>query len=260
MSSAQLLVVKNGGVLALTMNRPEKLNALNGEMLDTLTESFTNAAADAKVRSVLLSGSGRAFCVGQDLGEPDVAPGADLGVWIEGHYNPLVRAIRCLEKPVVAAVNGIAAGAGANLAFACDIVVAASSAQFIESFARIGLIPDSGGTWMLPRLIGHARAIAVAMTAEPISAAQAHEWGAVWRVVDDSALKAECEALASALAAAPTKALGAIKKSMLAGWNSNLDAHLELERDLQRALGGTSDFREGVEAFGQKREPRFEGE
>jgi 2-(1,2-epoxy-1,2-dihydrophenyl)acetyl-CoA isomerase len=260
LSSSQLQVVNGGGVLALTMNRPEKLNALTGEMLDAMTAAFSIASGDEGVRAVRLSGSGRAFCVGQDLGEQNVAPGSDLGSWLETHYNPLVRAIRRLEKPVVACVNGVAAGAGANLAFACDIVVAASSAQFIESFARIGLIPDSGGTWMLPRLIGHARAVAVAMTAAPMSARQAHEWGAVWKVADDAALEAECDALVRALASAPTKALAAIKKSMLAAWNVDFDAHLDLERDLQRALGESRDFREGVEAFAQKREPHFQGE
>jgi 2-(1,2-epoxy-1,2-dihydrophenyl)acetyl-CoA isomerase len=260
LSSPQLLSAKNGGVLSLTMNRPEKLNALTAEMLDSLTGSFADASSDVNVRAVLLSGSGRAFCVGQDLGERNVAPGADLGSWLERHYNPLIRAIRRLGKPVVACVNGIAAGAGANLAFACDIVIAAASAQFIESFARIGLIPDSGGTWMLPRLIGHARAIGVSMTAAPMTARQAHEWGAIWKVVDDSALQAECDALVCALASAPTKALAAIKKSMDAAWSGNLEAHLELERDLQRALGETRDFREGIEAFAQKREPHFKGE
>lgn len=260
MSAAQLLAANDGGVLTITMNRPEKLNALTGEMLDGLAATFADAANDAGVRAVMLRGNGRAFCVGQDLGEAAVAPGADLGSWLERHYTPLVRAIRTLEKPVIAGVNGAAAGAGANLAFACDIVVAAASAQFIESFARIGLLPDSGGTWMLPRLIGHGRAVALAMTAAPMSAQQAHEWGAVWRVVDDDALDAQCAAFAHSLANFPTKALAAIKKAMMAAWSSDLEAHLELERDLQRALGATHDFREGVEAFAQKREPRFEGE
>lgn len=180
--SEQLLVEREGGVLRVTLNRPEKLNALTGEMLDAARAAFEGAGNDERTRVVLLSGAGRAFCAGQDLGEKNVVPGSDLGATIERHYAPLVRAIRTLEKPVVARVNGVAAGAGANLAFACDVVVAAASAQFVESFARIGLLPDSGGTWMLPRLIGHARAVGLAMLGTPLGARQAYEWGAIWKL------------------------------------------------------------------------------
>ncbi len=257
--SGQLLRTCDAGVLRVTLNRPEKLNALTSEMLGTSRNIFEGAATDSHVRAVLLTGAGRAFCVGQDLGEDGVGPGSDLGEWIERHYNPLVRAIRSLEKPVLARVNGVAAGAGANLAFACDIVVAGSSAQFIESFSRIGLLPDSGGTWMLPRLVGHARATALAMLGTPFSAKQACDWGAIWSVVADADLDAECERLSQMLASAPTKSLGAIKAAFAASWRSDIETQLERERDLQRMLGGTHDFREGVEAFKQKREPSFKG-
>ncbi|HEY9084975.1 MAG TPA: 2-(1,2-epoxy-1,2-dihydrophenyl)acetyl-CoA isomerase PaaG [Candidatus Tyrphobacter sp.] len=257
--SEQLLAVRDGGILRLTMNRPDKLNAMTSEMAGAARTAFEDTARDARTRVVLLTGAGRGFCAGQDLGEEGVAPGSDLGAVIERHYNPLIHAIRSLEKPVIARVNGIAAGAGANIAFACDIVVAAASAQFVESFARIGLLPDSGGTWMLPRLVGHARAVALAMLGTPFGARQAYEWGAIWKVVEDEELDAQCDALARALASGPTKGYGAIKSAIAAAWNTDIDAQLELERDAQRALGTTDDFREGVEAFAKKRPPSFRG-
>ncbi len=212
------------------------------------------------MRVVLLTGSGRAFCAGQDLADPGVAPGSDLGATIEQSYSSADSCDACAAlNRFVARVNGVAAGAGANLAFASDIVVAARSASFIESFSRIGLLPDSGGTWMLPRLFGHARAVALAMFGERISAEQAHAWGAIWDVVDDDKLDDACNVLTSTLAEAPTRALGAIKAAFDAGWTSTLDAALDRERELQRMLGATRDYAEGVAAFGEKRKPEFEG-
>lgn len=257
--SERLLVERDGAVLRVTLNRPEKLNAIDAGMAEAARHAFERAASDSGVRAVLLSGAGRAFCAGQDLSDPAVAPGADLGATIERAYNPLIRAMRALPKPVVAAVRGVAAGAGANLAFAADIVVAARSAKFVEAFARIGLLPDSGGTWMLPRLVGHARATGLAMLGEPLAAEQALAWGAIWRVVDDDRLDEASAELAERLAGMPTRALGAIKTALQAGWSDDLDAQLARERDAQRDLGATYDYGEGVEAFIAKREARFEG-
>lgn len=256
---SSVLVSRDGGILLVTLNRPEKLNAIDTEMAQAAYAAFGAAADDPTVRAVLLTGSGRAFCAGQDLADPGVAPGSDLGATIEHCYSPLIRAMRALPKPILARVNGVAAGAGANLAFAADIVVAARSASFIESFSRIGLLPDSGGTWTLPRLFGHARAVGLAMLGERISAEQAHAWGAIWDVVDDDKLDDTCAVLAKTLAEAPTRALGAIKVAFDAGWTSTLDAALDRERELQRMLGATRDYAEGVAAFGAKRKPEFEG-
>jgi 2-(1,2-epoxy-1,2-dihydrophenyl)acetyl-CoA isomerase len=256
---SSVLVTRDGGIMRVTLNRPEKLNAFDREMAQSLRATFDDAAGDKAVRVVVLAGSGRAFCAGQDLADPGVAPGSDLGATIEQCYSPLIRAMRTLPKPIVARVNGVAAGAGANLAFACDIVVAARSASFIESFSRIGLLPDSGGTWMLPRLFGQARAVALAMLGERISAEQAYAWGAIWDVVDDDKLDEACNMLASTLAQAPTRALGAIKSAFDDGWTSTLDAALDRERELQRMLGATYDYAEGVAAFSAKRKPKFEG-
>ena len=254
-----LTVTHESGIMRITLDRPDKLNAIDGELARKLLLAFEEAAIVHDVRVVVLTGSGRAFCAGQDLADPAVAPGSDLGMTIEHFYNPLIRAMRSLPKPILARVNGIAAGAGANLAFAADIVIAARSASFIESFARIGLLPDSGGTWMLPRLFGHARAVGIAMLGERISAEQAHAWGAIWQVVDDADLDGACDTLAATLAQAPTRALGAIKTAFDAAANSTLDAALDCEREFQRRLGASRDYREGVEAFAAKRKPAFEG-
>ncbi|UXS34663.1 2-(1,2-epoxy-1,2-dihydrophenyl)acetyl-CoA isomerase [Agrobacterium tumefaciens] len=248
------------GVLSLTLNRPDRLNAFNEEMHLALRAGFERAHADADVRAVLLTGAGRGFCAGQDLGDRDPKKGVpDLGHTIETFYNPLLRLIRSLEKPVICAVNGVAAGAGANIAFACDITLAARSARFIQAFAKIGLVPDSGGTWSLPRLIGEARAKALTLTAEPLAAETAADWGLIWRSVDDDKLLEEASALAKRLAAGPTKGLGMTKRAIQAAATNSLDQQLDLERDLQREAGRSADYAEGVAAFLEKRKPEFKG-
>ncbi|MDQ0471677.1 2-(1,2-epoxy-1,2-dihydrophenyl)acetyl-CoA isomerase PaaG [Labrys wisconsinensis] len=248
------------GVLRLTLNRPDKLNAFNEGMHLALRAGFERAREDTDLRAVLLTGAGRGFCAGQDLGDRDPRKGTpDLGHTIETFYNPLLRLIRSLEKPVVCAVNGVAAGAGANLAFACDITLAARSARFIQSFARIGLVPDSGGTWSLPRLIGEARAKALALTAQSLDAETAADWGLIWRAVDDDTLMDEAAALATRLAAGPTKGYGLTKRAIQAAAANSFDRQLDLERDLQREAGRSADYAEGVTAFIEKREPAFKG-
>lgn len=248
------------GVLTLTLNRPDKLNAFNEEMHLALRAGFERAHTDEKVRAVLLTGAGRGFCAGQDLGDRDPKKGVpDLGQTIETFYNPLLRLIRSLEKPVICAVNGVAAGAGANIAFACDITLAARSSRFIQAFAKIGLVPDSGGTWSLPRLIGEARAKALALTAEPLGAETAADWGLIWRAVDDDKLVEEATALAARLAAGPTMGLGMTKRAIQAAATNSLDEQLDLECDLQREAGRSADYAEGVAAFLEKRKPEFKG-
>jgi 2-(1,2-epoxy-1,2-dihydrophenyl)acetyl-CoA isomerase len=213
------------------------------------------------VRAVLLTGAGRGFCAGQDLSERNVAADApiDLSVSLGSHYNPLVRRLRELPKPVVCAVNGVAAGAGANIALACDLVIAARSASFVQSFARLGLVPDSGGTWLLPRLLGQARAMGLALLGEKLPAEQAQEWGLIWKAVDDDELMPFARQMATALAEGPTRGYGLLKKAFNASWGNSLDAQLDLERDLQREAGLTQDYREGVAAFMQKRKPEYKG-
>jgi len=262
MTDAPLRIETDQGVMRLTLNRPDKLNAFNAELGAALIDALDSAAAESVVRAVLLTGAGRAFCAGQDLGDRDprkMEGPPDLGRTLESVYNPIVRRIRALEKPIVCAVNGVAAGAGANLAFACDLVLAARSAKFIQAFAKIGLVPDSGGTWLLPRLVGEARAKALALTAEPINAQTAASWGLIWKALDDDALMPEAEALAARLAAGPTVGLGLTKRAIQAAAGQGLDAQLDLERDLQREAGRTPDYAEGVTAFLEKRKPAFRG-
>ncbi|MFK0161089.1 2-(1,2-epoxy-1,2-dihydrophenyl)acetyl-CoA isomerase PaaG [Rhizobium sp. NPDC090279] len=258
--SGTILSALADGVLSLTLNRPDKLNSFNEEMHLALRAGFERAHKDSDVRAVLLTGAGRGFSAGQDLGDRDPRKGApDLGHTIETFYNPLLRLIRSLEKPIVCAVNGVAAGAGANIAFACDITLAARSARFIQAFAKIGLVPDSGGTWNLPRLIGEARAKALALTAEPLDAETAASWGLIWRAIDDDKLMDEATTLAVRLAAGPTKGLGLTKRAIQAAATNSLDEQLDLERDLQREAGRSADYAEGVTAFLEKRKPEFKG-
>jgi 2-(1,2-epoxy-1,2-dihydrophenyl)acetyl-CoA isomerase len=254
-----LRVDRHEGWTALTLNRPERLNAFNEDLHAALRAALEETEADS-CRAVLLTGAGRGFCAGQDLSDRAGREGPpDLGRTLDTLYNPLVRRIRALRKPVVCAVNGVAAGAGANLAFACDIVLAARSAKFIQAFARIGLVPDSGGTFFLPRLAGDARARGLALLGEPLPAETAEAWGLIWRAVDDEALMVEAEGLTARLATQPTQGLARIKAALNASAANDLDAQLDLERDLQREAGRTPDYREGVAAFMEKRPPRFTG-
>src|SRR4051812_8597840 len=259
---SSILVSLEGGVLGITLNRPDKLNAFNPDMHALLRKAMDRARDEPQVRAVLLTGSGRGFCAGQDLSERDVAAGApaiDLSVSLGSNYNPLVRRMRELPKPIVCAVNGVAAGAGANLALACDLVLAARSASFVQAFSKLGLVPDCGGTYFLPRLIGTARAMGLALLAEKLSAEQAAGWGLIWKVVDDADLTRESQALAQSLAGGPTRGYGNLKRALYASAGNSLDAQLDFERDLQRELGLSEDYREGVIAFMEKRTPRFKG-
>jgi 2-(1,2-epoxy-1,2-dihydrophenyl)acetyl-CoA isomerase len=258
---SSVLVSLDAGVLTITHNRPERLNAFNPGMHQELRKALERALDEAAVRAVLLTGAGRGFCAGQDLSERSVAADTpiDLSVSLGSNYNPLVRRLRELPKPIVCAVNGVAAGAGANIALACDLVIAARSASFVQSFARLGLVPDSGGTWFLPRLLGPARAMGRARLGEKLSAEQAARWGLFWKVVEDAELVSVSSEMARALAQGPTKGYGLIKKAFNASWGNSLDAQLDLERDLQREAGLTQDYREGVAAFMQKRKPEYKG-
>lgn len=251
------------GVARLTLNRPDRLNSftvkMHGEVAAALTEVENNKGA----RVLVLTGAGRGFCAGQDLNDRAVAPGAepvDLGHSVENYYSPLIKRLSGLRMPVICAVNGVAAGAGANIALACDIVIAAKSAKFIESFANIGLIPDSGGTWHLAKHVGQARALGMALTGEPITAETAASWGLIWKCVDDEKLAEEVDVLAMKFAQGPTRGLAATKSSIRAAWTKNLHDELDIERDLMRELGRSHDYLEGVAAFMAKRKPTFTGE
>ena len=261
MDAAAVLVDQRAGYRVITLNRPDRLNAFNEAMHAALRAALAEAEADAACRALLITGNGRAFCTGQDLADRLAKPGETvvLGGTLEAHYNPLVRKLRALPFPVVAAVNGVAAGAGCNIALACDIVLAGRSASFVQAFARVGLVPDSGGTWILPRLIGDARARGLALLAEPLSAEKAEDWGLIWKCVDDAALAAEAQKLCEHFAAAPTQGLALIKRALNASADNDLNAQLDLERDLQRAASLTPDYAEGVRAFMEKRKPKFTG-
>jgi 2-(1,2-epoxy-1,2-dihydrophenyl)acetyl-CoA isomerase len=261
MSEQPILIERQPGYCVVTLNRPARLNAFNEAMHEALRAAIDEAESDADCRALLITGTGRGFCAGQDLADRLAKPGETVegGAALEKHYNPLVRRLRALPFPVIAAVNGVAAGAGANIALACDIVLAAKSARFIQSFARIGLVPDSGGTWFLPRLVGQARARALALLAEDLPAEKAAEWGLIWRCVDDDALMPEARRLCEHFAGAPTHGLALIKRALDAAAGNSLDAQLDLERALQREAARHPDYQEGVRAFMEKRKPNFTG-
>lgn len=245
------------GVATLTFNRPDKLNSFTTEMHAELREALSTIQANTSVRCLLITGKGRGFCAGQDLA--DEVASADIGATVERDYNPLVRSLTALPMPVICAVNGIAAGAGANIALACDIVLAARSASFIQAFCKIGLVPDSGGTWTLPRVVGHARAMALTLLGEKISAEKAEAWGMIWKCVDDADLMTEALKLAKHVATQPTKGLAMTKQAIHAAGTHTLDQQLDLERDLQATAAASDDFKEGVNAFLEKRAPVFKG-
>ncbi len=245
-------------IARITLNRPDRLNSFTAQMHEELRKALKAAEGS---RGVVLTGAGRGFCAGQDLNDRAVAPGeaVDLGDTVESGWNPLIRTLTSMPQPVIAQVNGVAAGAGANIALACDIVVAARSAKFIQSFSAIGLIPDSGGSWILPRLVGQARAMGLALTGEPLPAELAEQWGLIWKCVDDEALGSEVDAIAARLASLPPLGLAAIKSIVRSTWGRSLDQELDLQRDEMRRLGFTEDYREGVAAFLEKRPPDFVG-
>jgi 2-(1,2-epoxy-1,2-dihydrophenyl)acetyl-CoA isomerase len=258
MTYESIAVANVNGIVRITLNRPDRLNsftrAMHGELRDALA-----SLGDARV--VILTGAGRGFCAGQDLNDRAVAPGeaVDLGETVEESWNPLIRALAELPQPVIAQVNGVAAGAGANIALACDLVIAGKSAKFIQSFSALGLIPDSGGSWHLPRLVGQARALGLALTGEPLPADKAAEWGLIWKSVEDERLDAEVDAVATKLASLPPLGLAAIKQIIRTSWSRSLDEELDIQRDEMRRLGFTQDYREGVAAFLEKRSANFVG-
>ena len=262
MTYANILFELQDGVARLTLNRPDRLNSFNVDMHREVREVLQKIAADSAVRVLVLTGAGRGFCAGQDLGDRAVSPGGagvDIGESIEKYYKPLVLALRNLPMPVIAAVNGVAAGAGASIALACDLVIATRSASFVQAFAKLGLVPDAGGTWFLPRLVGNARALGLAMLGDKLPAEQAAQWGLIWRCVDDAEFKAVVDTLAAQLAAAPTRGLARTKQAIYESWQHTLEEQIDHERDFQSELGRSQDYKEGVAAFVEKRTPKFTG-
>lgn len=261
MENSVLTIIENG-VCLISLNRPKQLNSFNPEMHKALMSALKNANSNDQVRSIVITGTGRAFCAGQDLNDRNISADQarpDLGESIEKFYNPLIKMLVEINKPIIAAVNGVAAGAGANLALACDIVIAGKSASFIQAFCKLGLVPDSGGTWTLPRLIGPARAKALMLLGNKLPAQQAQEWGMIWDCVEDDQLMSEAMTQAQHLATQPTTGLGYIKRALNQSSDNTLSEQLALERDLQRLAGRTDDYREGVTAFFEKRQPVFKG-
>jgi 2-(1,2-epoxy-1,2-dihydrophenyl)acetyl-CoA isomerase len=257
-----ILFEVSSGVARLTLNRPDRLNSFNVQMHGEVRDALRQLQGNSEARVLVLTGAGRGFCAGQDLGDRAVAPGGqgvDLGASIENYYKPLVLALRNLPMPVIGAVNGVAAGAGANIALACDLVIAARSASFVQAFCKLGLVPDSGGTWLLPRLVGTARAMGLALLGDKLSAEQAAQWGLIWRCVEDAELETTVNQLATQLAAAPTRGLARTKQAIYEAWSHTLERQLALERDFQRELGRSQDYAEGVAAFMEKRTPKFTG-
>lgn len=262
MDYQNIIAEEKNGVGYLTFNRPKALNSFNVDMHREVAEVLNLWTKNPDVRCVVVSGEGRGFCAGQDLGDRVVDPNAeapDLGYSIETYYNPLIKTIVNMPKPVICAVNGVAAGAGANIALACDLVIAAKSANFVQAFCRLGLVPDSAGTWFLPRAVGHARAMGLALLGDKLPAETAKEWGMIWDVVEDAELKTKVTELAERLAKQPTFGLSLIKKAIHQSSNNTFDEQMLLERDLQRIAGRSEDYREGVQAFMNKREPNFKG-
>lgn len=257
--SYETIQFEPGPIARITLNRPDRLNSFTVRMHEELRDALADLSG---ARVLVLSGAGRGFCAGQDLNDRAVSSGdhaVDLGMTVETCWNPLVRTLTSLPQPVIARVNGVAAGAGANIALACDIVIAAKSARFIQSFSAIGLIPDSGGTWVLPRLVGQARALGLALTGEPLPAEKAEEWGLIWKAVDDATLDTEVNTIADKIASLPPLGLAAIKQMIRSTWERTLDQELHEQRDEMRRLGFTEDYREGVAAFLDKRAPKFTG-
>ena len=256
--SYETIIFEPGPIARITLNRPDRLNSFTAAMHAELRDALANLG-DARV--VVLTGAGRGFCAGQDLNDRAVAPSEaiDLGETVQACWNPLIRTLTSLPQPVIARVNGVAAGAGANIALACDIIVAAKSAKFIQSFSAIGLIPDSGGTWALPRLVGQARALGLALTGDPLPAEKAADWGMIWKAVEDETLDADVDAVANKLASLPPLGLAAIKEMIRSSWQYSLDEELERQAGAMRRLGFTDDYREGVAAFLEKRSPTFTG-